>query len=167
MKAILIACIFLLNILHAEKIDRHEINIKVASYVKHYKNYGFDWNEGWNNRAKGIEYLYSLDETHSLGLTYLNMRNSTFDKTIAKGFVYKYSFNPFPFDIKPNTKFYYLHQKGYCGKWYELTQCTSNTKNEFWTPLLSVGASWQGFTVDIVGSKDLLHAVAFGYGWRF
>ena len=63
-------------------LNADEINIKVGSYVDHKVNYGFDWNEGFNNRAKGIEYLYDTNnKNHGIGLTYINFINSYGNKT--------------------------------------------------------------------------------------
>ena len=157
MKTILISCILLFNILQAQ--DNHEINIKFGSYLKHHSKV-FDFNEGWKNRAKGIEYLYKVDKKNHLGLTYLNYKNSFNKKTIVKGFVYRYSLDPMIFSITPNMKLYYVKQKGYYGSWDNPNPYASYSgeSNEFWTPLISTGITWNDSTIDMVGSVDTFHA---------
>jgi len=143
-----------------------EINIKFASYVKHHINYGFDWNEGWNNRAKGIEYIYDTNNKNSgIGITYLNFVNSFYTKVIAKGFVYRYK-TPLTDDISLHSKLYLLHQKGYMR--YQIYGASDNMYDDtFWTPMFSLGLNYKGFTIDGLHSKDALTALTFGYAWTF
>jgi len=125
MKKIILALALMAACLSAD-----EINIKVGSFVKHHMDFGFKWNEGFKNQAKGIEYLREIDEIHSVGLTYLNFTNSFYKKTIAKGFVYRYN-KPLTENLSLNTKFYALYQEGYYGKWNKLQGYSNTTDNKF------------------------------------
>ena len=141
-----------------------EVNIKFASLVDHKVNYGFDWNEGWNNRAKGIEYLYDTDNTNwGIGLTYLNFSNSYSNKTIAKGLVIRHR-HKLTDNVSVHSKVYYLKQRGYYG--YQIGR-PDEKGNEFNTPMFSVGLNYKGFTIDGLAVPDKLTAIAFGYAWTF
>lgn len=144
-----------------------EVNIKVASYVKHHFVIdNLDWNEGFKNSAKGIEGISYLNEHHGVGLSYITFRNSFNVRTNAAGFVYKYTSSEIFKDFKTNMKVYYLFQKGYYGTWDKPLGWSSETDNEFWTPLMSTGVEYKNFTLDIVGTHTTLHAVTFGYSFK-
>lgn len=145
-----------------------EINIKFASYVKHHFNIkNLNWNEGFKNGAKGIELIKYVDDNkrHGLGLTYITFRNSFDIRTNAGGIVYKYQRGKF-FDIKPNIKLYGLYQKGYYGSWNNVKPYDLNSDDKFFTPMVSAGLEYKGFTVDGVGTSDTLSAITFGYSFK-
>jgi len=152
--------------LYAEK-PKDEINLKVASYVKHHIMFdNLEWNEGFKNSAKGIEYIHYLDEHNGIGVTYITFRNSYDIRTHAGGFVYKRIYDKI-LGIIPNTKAYMLYQKGYYGAWDNvLGYSTDGSDNKFWTPLASAGFEYEGFTVDVVGHHKYLYAVTFGYSFK-
>ena len=145
-----------------------EVNIKFASFVEHKVKYeNLDWNEGFNNRAKGIEYIYDTNNKgHGIGITYINFINSFGNKTIAKGLVYRHR-TVLTKNLALHSKVYYLHQKGYY-KWQVMDATDISDKgNEFYTPMLSLGLNYKGFSIDGLVLKDTLSAFTFGYAWRF
>jgi len=169
MKKILIVSLLLAAMLMAGDIrPKDEINLKFASYVKHHIMFdNLEWNEGFKNSAKGIEYIHYLTKNDGIGLTYLTFRNSYDVRTHAGGFVYKRVYDKI-LGIIPNTKAYVLYQKGYYGTWDNVLGFDDGkTDNKFWTPLASVGFEYKGFTVDVVGHHKYLHAVTFGYSIKF
>ena len=168
-KLLLIICLAVVCMASNVKIDyKHEVGVKFASLVDHKQNFGFEWNEGFSNHAKGIEYLYNLDGKNSIGVTYICFSNSFFVKTCVKGFVYRRAFEAWK-GIEPNIKLYALHQRGYYGSWKDLRghPNSPNDNNDFWAPLASIGFMYRGFTIDAVGFPDMLTIVLFGYNWRW
>jgi len=164
MKKIFLALMIMMGGLVAD-----EVNIKVASYVKHHFGIdGLTWNEGFKNSAKGIEYIHDLDENHGVGLTYITFRNSFDIRTNAGGFVYKYTSSNDYFGIRPNLKLYGLYQDGYYGSWRKIQGFSNNGgDNRFWTPMISAGFEIPcGLTLDVVGTSNTLHAVTFGYSFK-
>jgi len=145
-----------------DRVKKGEINVKVLSYVKHYKIDGL--NEGFKNSAKGIEYIHYLDNNHGIGLSYITFKNGFNVRTEAGGFVYKYTSSNDYFGIRPNIKLYGLYQKGYYGSWNSLKPY--GIDNKFWLPLISGGLEYKCFVVDIIGTQDTLHAITFGYSFK-
>lgn len=150
-------------------LQAEELNIKFASYVKHNIEVGYDFNEGFKNHAKGIEYIHTVDKNHGYGLTYMDFYNSYYQKTVAKGFVYKYTSDEIIEGLHSNVKLYALHQKGYYGDWTNLKGWASKPgeSNQFWAPMMSAGIDYHGLTFDFVGTPDSLYAVTVGYSFKF
>jgi len=169
MKKLLLSLLLVSGCLMAGDIrPKDEIKFALGSYVKHHIIFdNLEWNEGFENSAKGIEYIHYLDKKNGIGLTYLTFRNSYDVRTHAGGIVYKRVYDKI-LGIIPNTKGYILYQKGYYGTWDNVLGFSDGkTDNKFWTPLASVGFEYPiseriGLTIDVVGHHKYLHAITGG-----
>jgi len=153
--------------LNADEVNsnNHKIYLTLASFADHHIESALPWNEGFDNSAKGIEYLYVLTENISVGGTYMKFENSYFTDTLVKGFVFEYR-KPLIKDLEAHLKLFVLYQKGY--KRWQIYGATSNKYDDtFWTPMISYGITYKWFFIEGVHSSETLTAIRGGLVARF